>query len=44
MIAKLEKDVHTKIMTIDYLTQQLNKKSSNGIMNYQTVNNLLEFD
>ena len=26
IIAKLEKDVNNKIMTIDYLTQQLNKK------------------
>ena len=44
MIAKLEKDIQTKIMTIDYLTQQLNKKSTNGNMNYQTVSNLLDFD
>ena len=26
IIAKLEKDINNKIMTIDYLTQQLNKK------------------
>ena len=44
MIAKLEKDIQTKIMTIDYLTQQINKKSTNGNMNYQTVSNLLDFD
>ena len=37
IIAKLEKDINTKIMTIDYLTQQLNQ-------NNKIVDNLLEFD
>ena len=37
IIAKMEKDINTKIMTIDYLTLQLNKK-------FETVTNLLEFD
>jgi len=41
IIAKLEKDVQTKIMTIDYLTQQLQKKTEP--QNYQTIN-LLDFD
>lgn len=39
IIAKLEKDVNTKIMTIDYLTQQLNKNNK-----CETINNLLDFD
>jgi hypothetical protein len=39
IIAKLEKDVNTKIMTIDYLTQQLNKNNKCEI-----INNLLDFD
>ena len=33
----MEKDINTKIMTIDYLTLQLNKKC-------EIVTNLLEFD
>ena len=37
IIAKMEKDINTKIMTIDYLTLQLNKKC-------EIVTNLLEFD
>jgi len=46
IIAKLEKDINTKIMTIDYLTQQLNKNTNkkNEMVNYNTVNNLLDFD
>ena len=46
IIAKLEKDVHNKIMTIDYLTQQLNQISQNQshISQCKTVTNLLEFD
>jgi len=40
IIAKLEKDVNNKIMTIDFLTQQLNKHKSSQV----SVNNLLEFD
>lgn len=39
IIAKLEKDLQHKIMTIDYLTQNLH-----NINNNKTVNNLLEFD
>ena len=39
IIAKLEKDVNSKNMTIDYLTQHLNRKSNSNI-----VENLLEFD
>jgi len=48
IIAKLEKDVSNKILTIDYLTQQLNVKptcasemNKNKII---TVNDLLDFD
>lgn len=40
VIAKLEKDLQNKLMTIDFLTQQLTAKSSNTI----AVKNLLEFD
>ena len=46
IIAKLEKDVNNKILTIDYLTQQLykasliDKKSETNL----TTNNLLDFD
>jgi len=39
IIAKLEKDIQHKIMTIDYLTNQLTSTNNNKI-----VNNLLEFD
>ena len=39
IIAKLEKDINSKSMTIDYLTQNLNRKSNSNI-----VENLLEFD
>lgn len=38
IISKLEKDVNSKSMTIDYLTQQLHLHKPT------TVNNLLEFD
>jgi hypothetical protein len=38
IIAKLEKDVGNKIMTIDYLTQQLNKNKTCVI-----VNDLIDF-
>jgi len=38
IIAKLEKDVGNKIMTIDYLTQQLNKNKT-----CVTVNDLIDF-
>jgi hypothetical protein len=50
IIAKLEKDIHNKSMTIDYLTQQLTKANtlnSNSIINNnnnKTVTNLLDFD
>jgi hypothetical protein len=43
IIAKLEKDINTKIMTIDYLTQQLNKSIDKKINNVNTIN-LLDFD
>jgi len=39
IIAKLEKEVNTKIKTIDYLTQQLISKENNNI-----VMDLLSFD
>ena len=40
IIAKLEKEVQNKIMTIDFLTQQLTTKS----VNQTTISNLLDFD
>ena len=40
IIAKLEKDINNKIMTIDYLTQQLHKVTNCAV----NVNNLLDFD
>jgi len=43
IIAKLEKEIHTKLMTIDYLTQQLIKPSQT-VNTVNTVNNLLDFD
>ena len=39
MIAKLDKELQNKLMTIDYLTQQLTYKN-----NSKTVDNLLSFD
>jgi hypothetical protein len=44
IIAKLEKDVQTKIMTIDYLTQQINQLNQVNQIQCNTVSNLLEFD
>ena len=45
IIAKLEKDVNNKIMTIDYLTQQLHKANTNSASTANAnVNNLLDFD
>ena len=47
IIAKLEKDVNSKILTIDYLTQLLHKSSSNSssLSNSSIkTNNLLDFD
>jgi len=44
IIAKLEKDVQTKIMTIDYLTQQINQLNQVNQIQCKTVSNLLEFD
>jgi len=42
IIAKLEKDINNKIMTIDYLTQQLHKtQASSATTSYE---NLLDFD
>ena len=43
IIAKLEKDISNKIMTIDYLTQQLHKVT-NCAVKVSNVNNLLDFD
>jgi|UniRef100_A0A6C0JLE2 hypothetical protein len=40
VIAKLEKELQNKIMTIDFLTQQLASKS----INQKVVTNLLDFD
>jgi hypothetical protein len=40
VIAKLEKELQNKIMTIDFLTQQLASKSTNQ----KVVSNLLDFD
>ena len=40
IIAKLEKELQNKIMTIDFLTQQLSSKSTNQ----KVVSNLLDFD
>jgi hypothetical protein len=44
MIAKLEKDVHSKIMTINFLSQQLACASASASQSQDSVNNLLEFD
>ncbi len=46
IIAKLEKDVNNKILTIDYLTQQLYKASLIDKKSESTniTNNLLDFD
>jgi len=41
MIAKLERDLNNRVMTIDYLTQQLNKNIN--VNNTDSVN-LLDFD
>ena len=40
IIGKLEKEIQIKLKTIDYLTQQMTMKDAN----YNTVNNLLDFD
>ena len=40
IIARLEKDVQNKMMTIDFLTKQLVTKN----VNQKVVNNLLDFD
>ena len=39
IISRMEKDIQTKIMTIDYLTLQLANKNSEN-----TIENLLDFD
>ena len=44
IIAKLEKDVNNKILTIDYLTQQLYKASLIDKKSEINTNNLLDFD
>jgi hypothetical protein len=43
IIAKLEKDVNNRNMTIDYLTQQLHKMNNNISGSISTIN-LLDFD
>ena len=42
IIAKLERDLNNRIMTIDYLTQQLNKNTNTN--NTNNTINLLDFD
>ena len=42
IIAKLEKDINNKIMTIDYLTQQLHKTLPTSNVNVNTSINLLD--
>jgi len=48
IIAKLEKDINTKIMTIDYLTQQISQmhllQGNKNINICKTVIDLIEFD
>jgi len=39
IISRMEKDIQTKIMTIDFLTRQIALQSTS-----KTVNNLLDFD
>jgi hypothetical protein len=41
IIAKMEKEIHSKTMTIDYLTQQLTHKNT---ISCKIVTNLLDFD
>lgn len=41
IIAKMEKDINTKILTIDFLTQQLSTYKN---IQLNQVNNLLDFD
>lgn len=42
IIARMEKEIQTKIMTIDYLTMQLTYKNIND--RNEIVNNLLDFE
>lgn len=47
IIAKLERDLNNRVMTIDYLTQQLNKNNTNNTNSTNSTNNnvnLLDFD
>ena len=44
IIAKLEKDVSNKIMTIDYLTQQLHNTSATATSSTSFIIDLLDFD
>jgi len=44
IIAKLEKDINTKILTIDYLTQQISQINNANPLLCKSVTNLLEFD
>jgi hypothetical protein len=41
IIAKMEKDLANKLLTVDYLTQQLHKNNSN---HHQSVDDLLDFE
>jgi hypothetical protein len=43
LISKLDKDLHNKSLTIDYLTSQLVNKN-NHTKNVGNIDNLLEFD
>ena len=44
IIAKLERDVSNKIMTIDYLTQQLHNTSATATSSTSFIIDLLDFD
>ncbi len=44
VIAKLEKDINTKILTIDYLTHQISQLNNVNPLLCKSVTNLLEFD
>ena len=44
IIAKLERDLNNRVMTIDYLTQQLNKNNTNNTNSTNNNVNLLDFD
>lgn len=44
IIGKMEKDLKTKLLTIDYLTQQLNDLNKKSHSSCVIVENLLDFD